>query len=136
MSSDYGTGPIYDAVGALRHACRCRWPGRHIAGLAWLLQCSKSSAAKYLAGQRRMQPWALERLAKTLRCEGYEILTAAQDVAYIAQQLGAQSRRSYGFQLVSEAGTDGRWHGGRPKGARDRRPRRRRNGRTQSDREI
>ena len=45
MSINYGTGPFYDAVGVLRHACRCRWPGRHIA---------KSSAAKYWCTALRM----------------------------------------------------------------------------------
>jgi hypothetical protein len=125
MSINYGTGPFYDAVGALRHACRCRWPGRHIAGLAWLLRCSKSSAAKYLAGQRRMQPRALEQLSETLRHDGFELLTAAKDVAYIARQLSAQPRRPRGFQLLSEEKTDGRWRGGRPKGAKDQQPRRR-----------
>jgi len=127
MSINYGTGLSYDAVGALRHACRCRWPGRHIAGLAWLLRCSKSSAAKYLAGQRRMQPRALEQLSETLRHDGCEILTASNDVAYIARQLSTQPRRPRGFQLLSEEKTDGRWRGGRPKGAKDRQPRRRRN---------
>src|SRR5215470_14326257 len=112
-----------NAVGTLCHACRCRWPGRHIAGLAWLLRCSKSSAAKYLAGQRRMQPWALERLSETLRRDGCEILTASNSVAYIARQLSAQPRQPRGFQLLSEEKTDGRWRGGRPKGAKDRQPR-------------
>jgi hypothetical protein len=126
MSINYGTGPIFDAVGVLRGACHCRWPGRHIAGLAWLLKCSKSAAAKHLAGQRRMQPRALERLAETLHRDGYELLAAAKAVAYIAQQSSAQPRRPRGFQLLSEGGTDGRWRGGRPKGAKDRRPRRRR----------
>src|SRR6516165_8783150 len=107
MSVNYGTGPFYNAVDALRHACRCRWPGRHIAGLAWLLRCSKSSAAKYLAGQRRMQPRALEQFSETLRRDGCEILTAANDVAHIARQLSAQPRRPRGFQLLSEDKTDG-----------------------------
>jgi hypothetical protein len=120
-----------DCARRQRHAVL---PGRHMAGLAWLLRCSKSSAAKQLAGQRRMQPLALERLAETLRRDGYELLAAAKDVAYIAQQLSAQPRRPHGFQLLSENGTDGRWRGGRPKGAKDRHPRRRRDGGSRPDR--
>jgi len=73
-----------------------------------------------------MQPWALEQLSETLRRDGCEIATAANDVAYIARQLSAQPRRPRGFQLLSEDKTDGRWRGGRPKGAKDRHPRRRR----------
>jgi hypothetical protein len=53
-------------------------------------------------------------------------LIAANDVASIARQLSAQPRRPRGFQLLSEEKTDGRWRGGRPKGAKDRQPRRRR----------
>lgn len=126
MSIDYGTGPIFNAVGALRDACRSRWPGRHIAGLAGLLGCSKSSAAKYLAGDRRMQAAALDQLAEALRRDGCEIVNAADSVAFIARQLRAQPRLPRGFQLLSGTGPDGRWRGGRPKGAKDRWPRRRR----------
>jgi hypothetical protein len=68
---------------------------------------------------------AMEQLSETLRHDGCEILTVSNSVAYIARQLSAQPRRPRGFQLLSEEKTDGRWRGGRPKGAKDRQPRRR-----------
>jgi len=43
-----------------------------------------------------------------LNRDGFELLTAAKDVAYIARQLSAQPRRPRGFQLLNEEKTDGR----------------------------
>ncbi len=102
----------------LRQACRVRWPGRHIAELARLTERSKTAAASWLAGRRRMPAEKMQALAESLRADGNDLTGLADALAHAARQASMQPRRARGFQVVKDWDGDGvvrdaRWHGGR-----------------------
>ena len=74
----------------LRQACRVRWPGRHVAGLAQLMKRPKATVSSWLSGRRRMPAQAMELFAEVLRREGHLFIGIADDVAHAARQASGQ----------------------------------------------
>jgi len=113
MSGDHDTLLI-------KQACRLRWPERHVVGLAKLTRRSKSTAASWLSGRRRMPASDLQLLAEVLRRDGRAIMGVADELSRAADLKLLQPRRARGFQIIRDWDAtgilrDGRWRGGRPK---------------------
>jgi hypothetical protein len=102
----------------LRRACRMRWPGRHVAGLAQLTRRSKATAASWLSGRRGMPVKTMDVLARVLCDDGSCLIDIGNDVARVATLKRAQPRRARGFQVVKDwdgtgIASDRRWRRGR-----------------------
>jgi hypothetical protein len=104
-----------DIAKLLSAACHARWPGRHIAGLAEKLDCSKAAAAFWLSARRRMPAKKMDEFADSLRQTADALNAFARGIAECAEQLRLRGRRPRGFQLLKEDGTDRRWRGGKGK---------------------
>ena len=103
----------HDIARLLSEACRARWPGRHIAGLAVKLDCSKSAVTHWLSGRRRMPAEKMTEFAESLRQSADVLNGFARGIAEAAEQVRLRGRRPRGFQLLKEDGTDRRWRGGK-----------------------
>jgi len=99
----------------LTAACHTRWPGRHVAGLAEKLDCSKATVASWLSGRRNMPAEKMSEFAESLRQSAGALNDLARGIAGAAVQVRLRGRRPRGFQLLKEDGTDRRWRGGRGK---------------------
>ena len=105
----------------IRQACRMRWPGRHVAGLAQLLRRPKPTVASWLAGRRQMPASEMLALAEVLRTDGQFLIGIASNVLHAAEIKQARPRHARGFQVIKERDgpgsmpRDARWRGGRPK---------------------
>ena len=105
----------HDIAKLLGAACHARWPGRHVAGLAKQLDCSKTAVAFWISGRRKMPPNKMGEFAQSLR-ESADVLNGfARGIDEAAEQVRLRGRRPRGFQLLKDDGTDRRWRGGRGK---------------------
>jgi hypothetical protein len=107
-----------DIARLISAACHSRWPGRHIAGLAEKLDCSKTAVAFWLSGRRRMPAKKMDEFAESLRWSADALNGFARGIADAAERVRLRGRRPRGFQLLKEDGTDRRWRGGRGKNRR------------------
>ena len=110
----------HDIARLISEACHARWPGRHIAGLAEKLGCSKTAVAFWHSGRRRMPPKRMDEFAESLRWSADVLNGLARGIADAADRVRLRGRRARGFQKVQDwDGTgiefDRRWRGGKGK---------------------
>jgi hypothetical protein len=105
----------HDIARLISEACHARWPGRHIAGLAEKLDCSKAATAFWLSGRRNMPAEKMTEFAEYLRESAEVLKDLALGIGGAAEQVRLRGRRPRGFQLLKEDGTDRRWRGGKGK---------------------
>ncbi len=104
----------------IKEACHALWPGRHIAGPAEELGCSKAAVASWLSGRRHMPAEKMANLAASCVERTDLLRDLAGGIAYAAEQARTRGRRPRGFQVVKDwdgTGTmcDRRWRGGKGK---------------------
>ena len=101
-------------------ACHARWPGRHIAGAAELMECSKTAVAFWLSGRRRMSAAKMTKLATSLIESSDLLRDLARGIAFAAEKARGRGRRRRGFEIVKDWDgrgivSDRRWRQGRSK---------------------
>jgi hypothetical protein len=108
-----------DIARLLAEACHARWPGRHLAGLAEQLCCSKSAATHWVSGGR-MPAKKMVEFAESLRWSAGALADLARGIDGAAEQVRLRGRQARGFQKVQDwdgtgVESDRRWRGGRGK---------------------
>jgi len=116
---EFGAKSVHPNTLLLREACRARWPGRHVAGLAQRLpQVKKPTVAAWLSGRCQPPMEAMYLLAGVLRQDSFYFGHIAEELEKAAKLKATQRRRPRGFEIVKDWDgtgiiTDRRWRGGR-----------------------
>jgi hypothetical protein len=75
-----------DRAALLSRACRLRWPGRRLRGLADMLGRPKSTVAEWLSGRRNMPPELIAIVAADFRQYGGRCIELGAELAFSAEK--------------------------------------------------